>query len=85
MSQFAQIQRWLWPAMLLVALLLGWEIAVRVNDTPKWMLPPPSAIVESFRTDWRLLLEHTWVTLVEVMLGFGLALVAGIADWCRDR
>jgi ABC-type nitrate/sulfonate/bicarbonate transport system permease component len=79
MSRTAHIQRWLWPAMLLVTLMLGWEIAVRVNDTPKWMLPPPSAIVESFRTDWRLLLEHTWVTLIEVILGFGIALAAGIS------
>jgi ABC-type nitrate/sulfonate/bicarbonate transport system permease component len=73
------IQRWIWPLLLLAAMLGIWEVAVRVNDTPKWMLPPPSAIVESFRTDWRMLAEHTWVTLIEVLLGFGLALVTGIA------
>lgn len=72
-------QRWLWPGLLLLGLGLAWEAAVRVNDTPDWMLPPPSAILESFRSDWRLLAEHAWVTLVEVLLGFGLALAAGIA------
>jgi len=79
MNRDSSFQRWLWPAMLLAGLLLVWEAAVRVNDTPRWMLPPPSAIIDSFHNDWRMLLEHTQVTLVEVLLGFGLALVAGIA------
>ncbi len=78
MSGDTPIQRWIWPVLLLTGLLLGWEGAVRLNDTPRWMLPPPSAILESFRADWRLLLEHTQVTLVEVLLGFGLALAAGV-------
>ncbi|MBA3378174.1 MAG: ABC transporter permease [Chloroflexia bacterium] len=78
MSRDTPIQRWIWPTLLLAGLFLGWEVAVRINDTPRWMLPPPSAILESFRTDWRLLIKHTRVTLVEVLLGFGLALVAGI-------
>lgn len=72
------LTRWLWPTLLLIALGGVWEVAVRINDTPRWMLPPPSAIAVAFRDDWRLLLEHTRVTLVEVLVGFGLALVAGI-------
>jgi len=79
MSRDSPFLRWLWPALLLAALLLVWEAAVRINDTPAWMLPPPSSIAWSFRSDWRMLLDHTRVTLVEVVLGFGLALVAGIA------
>lgn len=73
------IQRWLWPASLLFALLVVWEVLVRWRETPRWMLPPPSAIVVAFRDDWRMLLSNTQVTLVEVLLGFGLALVAGVA------
>ena len=79
MNHDTPIQRWAWPALLLAGLFLGWEVAVRFNDTPQWMLPPPTAIIESFRTDWRMLIDHSWVTLVEVLLGFGLALLAGIA------
>ncbi len=73
------VNRWLWPLLILVVLLSIWEIAVRVAHTPRWMLPPPSSIFDSFRTDHTLLLHHTRVTLVEVVLGFGLALGAGIA------
>ncbi len=72
------IQRWLWPASLLFTLLVIWEVLVRWRETPRWMLPPPSAIVLAFRDDWRMLLSNTQVTLIEVLLGFGLALVAGI-------
>jgi ABC-type nitrate/sulfonate/bicarbonate transport system permease component len=65
-----EARQWIWPILVLLALGVAWEIAVRLNDTPRWMLPPPTAIIESFRTR---------VTLVEVLLGFGLALAAGIA------
>lgn len=73
------VSRWLWPSLLLVALGVAWEVAVNITDTPRWMLPPPSDIFRSFREDWRMLLDHTRATLVEVLLGFGIALVAGLA------
>jgi len=80
MTRDSAAGRWVWPAMLLVGFLFLWEVAVRLRDTPQWMLPPPSTILESFRADWPMLLRHTRVTLVEVALGFSLALVAGIAS-----
>jgi ABC-type nitrate/sulfonate/bicarbonate transport system permease component len=79
MTTSTHIQRWLWPALLIVAMLVAWEIAVDLRNTPRWLLPPPSDIIQAFRTDWRMLLEHSRVTLLEVVLGFGLALFTGIA------
>lgn len=76
--RFDNVTRWIWPVLLLIALGVVWEIAVRINETPRWMLPPPSAILASFRDDWQLLLEHTRITLLEVLLGFTLAFVAGV-------
>lgn len=73
-----RIIRILAPAGLILLLILFWEVAVHLNDTPRWMLPAPSDILQSFREDWRLLLHHTRVTLTEVLIGFGLALVAGL-------
>ena len=73
------IRRWIWPLLVLAVLIAIWEVAVRVAQTPRWMLPPPSAIARTMWTDRSLLLYHTRVTLVEVALGFGLALVAGLA------
>jgi ABC-type nitrate/sulfonate/bicarbonate transport system permease component len=77
-NRFEAGTRWFWPLLLIVALGVVWEMAVRINDTPRWMLPPPTSIFQSFQDDWRMLAYHTRATLVEVLLGFGLALVAGI-------
>lgn len=73
-----RLSRWILPALLLLSLGVGWEIAVRLTDTPKWMLPAPSDIARAFRDDRSMLLEHTRVTFIEVIIGFGIALVAGI-------
>lgn len=73
------MRRWIWPLLVLCVLIGIWEVAVRVAQTPRWMLPPPSDIADTMWTDRALLLHHTRVTLVEVALGFGLALVAGLA------
>lgn len=72
------LTRWLASAALLVALLVIWEIWVRLADTPRWLLPPPSAIGRTLVTERTLLLTNTWVTLKEVVLGFAIALAAGV-------
>lgn len=74
-----RISRVIGPILVLLALIVIWEVWVHLADTPRWMLPAPTDIAQSFRDDWRLLAEHTRVTLTEVLVGFGIALVAGIA------
>jgi ABC-type nitrate/sulfonate/bicarbonate transport system permease component len=71
--------RWLLPFGILLIGFTFWEIAVRVADTPRWMLPPPTAILRSFRDDRGLLFDNARVTLLEVVLGFFYALVTGVA------
>ncbi len=70
--------RWL-PALLIVLALLGiWEGYVRLFHVQKWLLPAPSVIASTLGSDIGLLSRHTWVTLEEVLIGFGFALVAGM-------
>jgi ABC-type nitrate/sulfonate/bicarbonate transport system permease component len=73
------LRRWVAPVSLLLLLAIVWEIWVRWRDVPRWFLPPPSAIAETLVTDRTLLLRHAGVTLSEVLLGFALALVTGVA------
>lgn len=72
------LERWLAPLSLVAAALAIWEVWVRLDDTPAWLLPPPSAIAETIFADRALLTHHARVTLTEVLLGFLLALVAGV-------
>lgn len=75
----ATLQRWMWPILLLAMFLIVWEVAVILTDTPTWMLPRPTDIFAAFREDHALLWWHTQVTLTEVVIGFGVALVSGVA------
>ncbi len=71
-------RRWLAPSLVIALALAVWELWVRLAGTPRWFLPPPSVIAQTVVTDRALLLHHARVTLIEVVLGFGLAVVAGI-------
>ncbi|MFH1560274.1 MAG: ABC transporter permease [Chloroflexota bacterium] len=73
------IGQWSPPAALILLALAVWEGAVRLFHVQRWLLPPPSSIGAELIESRSLLLRHTWVTLEEVLLGFALALVVGIA------
>ncbi|MDM0039991.1 ABC transporter permease [Variovorax sp. J22G21] len=82
--------------LLLVALLVVWEVGVRVFQVPKFLIPPFSDVVSAL---WRGLATtplakdglwfHTFVTLAEILMGFfigsaiGLALGVGISQMPR--
>ena len=78
MSANRSLPRWLAPWLLAAALLAGWQLAVRLTGTPRWLLPAPSDVLLAFITDWAILAPNALVTLSEVLAGFVLAVVAGI-------
>lgn len=65
------------PAIIIV-LLLAWEFFVHIRDIPNWLLPAPSGIAATLFQDAWMLSGHTWVTFIEVILGFAAAVVAGV-------
>jgi NitT/TauT family transport system permease protein/putative hydroxymethylpyrimidine transport system permease protein len=78
------MKRWLLPAMLLAGLVGAWQIAASsgvladlLNLKPI-LVPSPAEIAESLWQNRSLLAENAWVTLQEVVLGLGIALVAGL-------
>jgi putative hydroxymethylpyrimidine transport system permease protein len=81
----ARIHVILAPVALVVAALGAWELAARWDlaadalSIEPFLIPAPSDIAEALWADRELLAENGWVTLQEVVLGFGLALVAGLA------
>ena len=65
-------------------LLVAWELAARWDaladllSIEPFLVPAPTDVAESLWEDRSLLAEDAWVTLREVVLGFLLALVAGV-------
>ena len=70
----------IWSAILVAIAIGAWEVAVRVRDTPDYILPPPSAIADEAVGPGRdLLLPAAWTTFQEVLAGLGVATVVGVA------
>lgn len=55
-----------------------WEWAARAGWVAEYVVPAPSVIVRQMVEMHRLLLFHTYMTAVEIVLGFLLAVVGGI-------
>ena len=70
---------WAAPLVLLAVLLALWEAWVQIAEKPAWFLPPPSRIGRTIWNERVLLLDNGWVTLQEVLIGLGVAIVAGVA------
>jgi len=79
------MKRWLLPALLIAALVAAWQIAASSGtladllSLEDFLVPSPAEIAEALWQSRSLLAENAWVTLQEVLLGFGCALLAGVA------
>jgi NitT/TauT family transport system permease protein len=78
-GRWKQLIWWIWPTILVLAILGLWQSAVRIFEIPHWKLPAPWAIATELVESRELLFRHTWVTLREILIGFFIALTAGIA------
>jgi putative hydroxymethylpyrimidine transport system permease protein len=62
-----------------LAMLVIWELWIRIFNVPKYLLASPTGIVAAMRKDWSRYLEpNLWPTLSEVLIGFAIAIVAGV-------
>ncbi|MDB5941980.1 MAG: putative transporter permease protein [Ramlibacter sp.] len=81
MKQNSRTGQWLngaLPVLTLLVFLVAWEVFVHGFKVPQWMLPSPTSIAQ-VSVEWRAeLMRHTWVTLYETVIGFGLALAIAL-------
>jgi NitT/TauT family transport system permease protein len=61
------------------AVLVAWELAIRLFKVPNFVLPAPSAIVTALIENRAQLAAATKATAVEILLGFLLAALVGIS------
>src|SRR4051812_44608266 len=78
------MRKWLLPAAVIALLIGAWQVAAswgwiaNALNLEDFLVPTPSEIAKSLWEDRSLLAENGWVTLREVLLGFGCALAAGL-------
>jgi NitT/TauT family transport system permease protein len=66
------------PAATLLGVLVLWEAATHALHVPRFIMPPPSAILAA-GWEWRYhFIAHTWVTLYETLGGFALSILVGV-------
>lgn len=62
----------------LIALVVFWEVAVRLTNAPVYIIPAPSRIGQEFVDYWPRLLVNAGITLSEVLTGFAFAIAIGV-------
>jgi putative hydroxymethylpyrimidine transport system permease protein len=79
------MRRWLYPLALLAALVGLWQLAASsgfmadVLNLEEFLVPSPAEIAGALWDERTPLLEAAWVTLQEILFGFLLAVVVGVA------
>ncbi len=66
-------------ALLLVVLAVGWEAAVRLTDTPAWLVPTPTAVLGATVRGAGTLAPAAAVTLAEAASGLVVGTATGLA------
>ena len=74
----ARIWRLVLPVIVAAAGTAAWELVVRLNDIPPYVLPAPSAIFSTLFSDWDVLWQSLLTTLLTTLEGFVAAAVGGI-------
>ena len=67
------------PWLYTIAFFLIWEAVVRIFGIRPTILPAPSAIAKTLYQYWPAIQRHSIQTLFTTTLGFGLAVVGGLA------
>ena len=71
--------RILLPIVVLAAGVAAWDLVVRVNEIPPYVLPGPGAVFKTLIDDWSILSQSLLTTLWTTLEGFIAAAIGGIA------
>jgi putative hydroxymethylpyrimidine transport system permease protein len=71
--------RYVPPTLLIICLIIAWQVLAGVFHVKSYVLPTPSDVVNSLSTQRTEILSNTLFTMKEIVLGFTLSLVIGLA------
>jgi NitT/TauT family transport system permease protein len=78
-QQALRVLRVLLPALVAVAATAIWELVVRLNHIPPYVLPGPILVLQTLVGDWGVLSQSLLATLITTLEGFIAASIGGIA------
>jgi NitT/TauT family transport system permease protein len=65
-------------AVVFIALLILWELGVRIFQPSPLILPAPSAVFAEIWAEPMMYVMNTWYTVLNTMIGFAMAVVIGV-------
>ncbi len=68
------------PLVIAAGILLGWQIIVWLAETPPYILPGPALVAARWVERAPLIIDHAWVTFVEIVLGLVIGAACGAAS-----
>jgi NitT/TauT family transport system permease protein len=77
-SRGLRVVQILLPVVVLAIGVAVWDLVVRVNDIPPYLLPGPRTVFDTMVSDWRILLQSLLTTLETTLEGFVAATAGGI-------
>lgn len=78
------MKRWMLPVLLVAISIGAWQIVASTGvlaqlfNLESYLVPSPAEVASSLWENRALLAENAWVTLREVLAGFGCGLLAGV-------
>jgi NitT/TauT family transport system permease protein len=67
------------PIIVLALVVLAWELAVRLTNTPAYKVPGPGLVFSTLISDWPILGTSLLATLTTTFEALGLAIMGGVA------
>jgi NitT/TauT family transport system permease protein len=77
-ARIERIARVALPAAIAIATLVAWDLVVRVNQIPHYILPGPLLVAQSLWSDWGTLQPALLVTLRITFMALAVAVVGGV-------
>ncbi|MEZ5865531.1 MAG: hypothetical protein R3D25_16225 [Geminicoccaceae bacterium] len=73
-----RLLRWAMPLGLVLVVLALWELGVRWNETPHYILPGPILVARTLVADWHTLYPSLLVTLRVTFSALAVAVIGGV-------
>jgi NitT/TauT family transport system permease protein len=67
------------PIVVLALVVIAWDLAVRLTETPDYAVPGPGRVFTTLVSDWDVLSASLLVTLTTTFEALGLAVIGGVA------